>query len=94
MDQPTDDRVITNTGWLFVLTSSSLVAFIWLAVSRYGAVPLGRDDEEPEFRTVSWIAMMFSAGMGIGLTFYGVSEPLSHCVTPGRVQPSRRCRSW
>ena len=74
---------ITNTGWLFVLTASAFVVFvIWLAMSRYGNIPLGRDDEEPEFRTVSWIAMMFSAGMGIGLMFYGVSEPLSHFATP------------
>jgi choline/carnitine/betaine transport len=72
-----------NTGWLFVVTSSAFVIFVlWLAFSRFGAIPLGRDDEEPEFRTVSWIAMMFSAGMGIGLMFYGVAEPLSHLVTP------------
>jgi choline/carnitine/betaine transport len=72
-----------NTGWLFVVTSSAFVIFVlWLALSRFGAIPLGRDDEEPEFRTVSWIAMMFSAGMGIGLMFYGVAEPLSHLVTP------------
>lgn len=75
--------VMGNAGWLFVLTSSSFVVFvIWLAASRYGTIPLGRDDEEPEFRTVSWIAMMFSAGMGIGLMFYGVAEPISHMVTP------------
>ncbi|TNM45059.1 BCCT family transporter [Nocardioides albidus] len=75
--------VMTNTGWLFVLTSSGFVVFvIWLAMSRYGTIPLGRDDEEPEFRTTSWVAMMFSAGMGIGLMFYGVSEPLSHYVSP------------
>lgn len=75
--------VMRNTGWLFVLTATSLVVFvIWLALSRYGAITLGRDDEEPEFRTISWIAMMFSAGMGIGLMFYGVSEPISHFVTP------------
>ena len=72
-----------NTGWLFVVTSSAFVLFVlWLAVSRFGAIPLGRDDEEPEFKTISWIAMMFSAGMGIGLMFYGVAEPLSHLVTP------------
>ncbi|TCJ95250.1 BCCT family transporter [Nocardia alba] len=75
--------VITNTGWLFVLTATSFVVFvIWLAVSRYGRIPLGADDEKPEFRTVSWIAMMFSAGMGIGLMFWGVAEPLSHFVNP------------
>ena len=74
---------MANTGWLFVLTSSSFVVFVvWLAMSRYGNIPLGRDDEEPEFRTVSWVAMMFSAGMGIGLMFYGVSEPISHFATP------------
>jgi choline/carnitine/betaine transport len=75
--------VLTNVGWFFVLTASAFVLFVlWLAVSRYGNIPLGRDDEEPEFRTVSWIAMMFSAGMGIGLMFYGVAEPLTHFVTP------------
>ena len=74
---------MSNAGWLFVLTSSAFVVFvIWLALGKYGSIPLGRDDDEPEFRTSSWIAMMFSAGMGIGLMFYGVSEPLSHFVTP------------
>ncbi|MEV0078919.1 BCCT family transporter [Nocardia neocaledoniensis] len=75
--------VITNTGWLFVLVATAFVVFvIWLAISRYGRIPLGADDEKPEFRTVSWIAMMFSAGMGIGLMFWGVAEPLSHFVNP------------
>jgi choline/carnitine/betaine transport len=75
--------VMHNLGWLFVLLASSFVIFVlWLAASRYGRIPLGRDDEAPEFRTVSWIAMMFSAGMGIGLMFFGVSEPLSHYVAP------------
>jgi choline/carnitine/betaine transport len=75
--------VMDDMGWLFVTTASAFVVFvIWLAASNYGNIPLGRDDEEPEFRTVSWIAMMFSAGMGIGLMFYGVSEPISHFATP------------
>jgi choline/carnitine/betaine transport len=75
--------VMTNTGWLFVLTASAFVVFVlWLALGRYGRITLGRDDETPEFRTWSWVAMMFSAGMGIGLMFYGVSEPVSHFVTP------------
>jgi choline/carnitine/betaine transport len=77
------DAVITGGGWAFVLAASGFVVFaLWLAVSRYGRIPLGRDDEAPEFRTVSWIAMMFSAGMGIGLMFYGVAEPLSHFTSP------------
>ncbi|KAB0547773.1 BCCT family transporter [Pseudomonas argentinensis] len=75
--------VIVNFGWFFVLTSTIFVVFVlWLAASRYGKIPLGKDGEEPEFRTTSWIAMMFSAGMGIGLMFFGVAEPLSHYVSP------------
>jgi choline/carnitine/betaine transport len=65
-------------GWLFVLTASGFVVFaLWLALGKYGNIPLGRDDDEPEFSTTSWVAMMFSAGMGIGLMFYGVNEPLT-----------------
>ncbi|MEU9984484.1 BCCT family transporter [Streptomyces sp. NPDC050856] len=72
-----------NGGWAFVLAASGFVVFaLWLAVSRYGRIQLGQEHEEPEFGTVSWVAMMFSAGMGIGLMFYGVSEPLAHFTTP------------
>ncbi|WP_351230893.1 BCCT family transporter [Streptomyces sp. NPDC002133] len=72
-----------NGGWAFVLAASGFVVFaLWLAISRYGRIELGQEHEEPEFRTVSWVAMMFSAGMGIGLMFYGVSEPLAHFVNP------------
>lgn len=75
--------LIHNGGWAFVLAASGFVIFaLWLAMSRYGKITLGKEGEEPEFRTVSWVAMMFSAGMGIGLMFYGVSEPLSHFITP------------
>ncbi|MVA76342.1 BCCT family transporter [Auraticoccus sp. F435] len=77
------DWVVTNLGWFFVILATGFVIFVLvLAASRYGRIPLGRDDEQPEFRTASWIAMMFSAGMGIGLMFYGVNEPLTHFVTP------------
>lgn len=75
--------IISGAGWAFVLAASGFVIFaIWLALSKYGRIPLGRDDEQPEFRTVSWVAMMFSAGMGIGLMFYGVGEPLAHFTSP------------
>ncbi|MFG2888864.1 BCCT family transporter [Streptomyces sp. NPDC048248] len=75
--------VIDNLGWAFVLSASAFVIFaIWLAISKYGRITLGKEGEDPEFRTVSWVAMMFSAGMGIGLMFYGVSEPLGHFMTP------------
>ncbi|MFE0778004.1 BCCT family transporter [Streptomyces sp. NPDC058861] len=77
------DGLIRDGGWAFMLAASGFVVFaLWLAVSRYGRITLGREEEGPEFRTVSWIAMMFSAGMGIGLMFYGVSEPLAHYGTP------------
>ncbi len=72
-----------NGGWAFVLAASGFVVFaLWLAVSRYGKITLGKEGEQPEFRTVSWVAMMFSAGMGIGLMFFGVNEPLSHFIDP------------
>ena len=75
--------LVTDMGWLFVLSASGFVLFsLWLAFSKFGQIPLGKDGEKPEFRTVSWIAMMFSAGMGIGLMFFGVAEPLAHYVTP------------
>ena len=75
--------VMSGAGWFFILTASGFVVFaLWLAVSRYGKIPLGRDDERPEFRTSSWVAMMFSAGMGIGLMFFGVAEPLTFFTDP------------
>lgn len=75
--------LIHTSGWAFVLAASGFVVFaLWLAVSRYGRITLGREGEKPEFRTVSWVAMMFSAGMGIGLMFYGVNEPLTHFTSP------------
>ena len=75
--------VIENTGWLFVLAASFFVVFvICLAASKYGRIKLGADDEQPQFRTVSWIAMMFAAGMGIGLMFFGSAEPLSFFISP------------
>jgi glycine betaine transporter len=77
------DWLTGNFAWAFVLAATGFVGFsIWLMVSKYGKVRLGRDDERPEFSRFSWFAMMFSAGMGIGLLFYGVSEPISHFLTP------------
>ena len=70
--------VVDNTGWLFVLAGTVFVFFIFgVALSKFGHIRLGGDDEKPEFSTLSWIAMMFAAGMGIGLMFYGVAEPLT-----------------
>lgn len=70
-------------GWHLVLTVAVLLVFpLWLCVSPYGAVRLGRDDEKPAFSTFSWFAMLFSAGMGIGMLFYGVAEPILHYAHP------------
>ncbi|MGK5627660.1 BCCT family transporter [Streptomyces sp. URMC 123] len=75
--------VLSNFGWLFVVAADAfLVLCVVIALSRFGRIRLGRDDAEPEFGNLAWIAMMFSAGMGIGLMFYGVGEPLQHYLSP------------
>ncbi|HEY5738310.1 MAG TPA: BCCT family transporter [Gammaproteobacteria bacterium] len=68
-----------SRGWFVMLAVSfMLLVSIWLALSRYGGIKLGRDDDEPEFSTVSWLTMLFAAGMGVGLLFWGSAEPLTH----------------
>jgi glycine betaine transporter len=82
--------ITTNFGWFFVLTSGAFLIFsVFLAVTRYGNIKLGPDDSTPEFSTFSWVSMMFATGMGIGLMFYGVAEPLTHLNTPpmGMAEP-------
>ena len=75
--------IIATFGWLFVLSTAAFLIFAGvLAFSRFGRVRLGQDDDRPEFRTTSWVAMMFSAGMGIGLMFFAVAEPISHLTAP------------
>ncbi|MET9465264.1 BCCT family transporter [Streptomyces sp. NPDC006544] len=75
--------VLNNFAWLFVIAADVfLVMCVVLAISRFGRIRLGEDDSEPEFTNLAWIAMMFSAGMGIGLMFYGVGEPLTHYLNP------------
>ncbi|MEI3605023.1 BCCT family transporter [Pseudogracilibacillus sp. SE30717A] len=70
-------------GWLHHFTGGIIILFvISLALSKYGHIKLGKDDDEPEYSTFSWFAMLFSAGMGIGLVFWGVAEPLSHYYDP------------
>lgn len=77
------DQVATALGWYYVLIVTGFVLFvIVLGVGRLGDIRLGRETDEPEFRLSAWLAMLFAAGMGIGLVFWGVSEPLSHLVNP------------
>lgn len=74
---------ITNAGWLLNITMMmAVVTMLYIGCSRLGRIKLGTDDEEPEFGWFSWVAMMFGAGIGVGIFFYGPSEPLSHYITP------------
>ncbi|HBD64486.1 MAG TPA: choline transporter, partial [Clostridiales bacterium] len=72
-----------NFGWAYLISMFVFVLFsLVLAFSKYGNIKLGPDDSEPEYSTTSWFAMLFGAGMGIGLVFWGVAEPISHFVSP------------
>ncbi|MGG3019862.1 BCCT family transporter [Geobacillus stearothermophilus] len=75
--------LIDKFGWFYLFSASLFLAFsLFLIFSRYGNICLGRDGEEPEYSYMTWFAMLFSAGMGIGLVFWGVAEPVSHYYTP------------
>ncbi|TXR58268.1 BCCT family transporter [Quadrisphaera setariae] len=75
--------VVATFSWYYVLIAAFFVAFaLAMGFSRFGDIKLGRDEEEPEFSALAWFALLFAAGMGIGLVFYGASEPLSHYVDP------------
>jgi len=73
----------TNFGWLFIMAANIFIIFmIYLALSKFGKIKIGGVDAEKEFSDISWIAMLFSAGMGIGLMFFGVGEPIWHLNFP------------
>lgn len=75
--------IIGNVSWLYILTVAIiLLSVIFLAVSRYGDIKLGPDHSQPDYRDITWFAMLFSAGMGIGLMFFGVAEPVMHFTNP------------
>ena len=77
----------TSRAWFIMLTASlMLILAIVLAASRYGQIKLGKDSDEPEFSTISWLTMLFAAGMGVGLLFWGTAEPLSHYLLIARFQ--------
>ena len=74
-------------GWLYLASMTGFLLFaIYLCFSRFGHVRLGLDDERPEFSTLTWFAMLFSAGMGIGMLFFGVAEPMWHYIDPPNMQ--------
>lgn len=75
--------LVNDFGWLYLIAMFIFVAFsVTLAFSRYGQIRLGNDNDRPEFSTLTWFGMLFGAGMGIGLVFWGVAEPLNHFVAP------------
>lgn len=77
------DGIVRNFSWYYVLIAAFFVGFsVFVGFSRFGDIKLGKDRDEPEFSTGSWFSLLFAAGMGIGLVFYGVSEPLSHFASP------------
>ena len=68
--------VLFQDLWLFFM--------VWLYFSKYGSLKLGKDDDEPEFPALTWFSMMFSCGVGVGLFYYGVAEPVYHYTQPNR----------
>ncbi|TDL31833.1 BCCT family transporter [Jeotgalibacillus sp. S-D1] len=85
---------ISNTfGWYYLVIIMIFLSFcVYLALSRYGQIKLGKPGEKPEFTLLSWFAMLFSAGMGMGLVFWTTAEPISHAFisTPGSEEGSDR----
>ncbi|SSY70294.1 Glycine betaine transporter BetP [Alysiella crassa] len=87
--------IVNNGSWYYILTVAViLITTVYLSLSRYGNIKLGLDHSKPEYSDFSWFAMLFSAGMGIGLMFFGVAEPVMHFLSPplgegGNVQAAR-----
>ena len=82
--------IMTNLGWFYIFGVTAFLFFlIWIAMSRYGHVRLGADDERPEHSTATWFGMLFAAGIGSILMFWGVAEPISHFANPpsGSMEP-------
>ena len=83
------NQYFKSRGWFVMLSVSGMLFLcMWLAFSRYGEIRLGSDDDRPEFSTPSWIAMLFAAGMGVGLLFWAVAEPLTHYAFAVDVMPN------
>ncbi|NTU88955.1 MAG: BCCT family transporter [Actinobacteria bacterium] len=73
----------TDFGWLYLLVVAAFIIFLlWLAFSKYGNIRLGKDSEKPAYKYSSWFYMLFAAGMGIGLSFWSVAEPMTHYLSP------------
>ncbi len=81
-----NSTIVNGVGWWYVVLCTGFVIFaLWAGLSKVGNIRLGRDDEKPEFALGSWFCMLFAAGMGIGLVFWGVAEPLWHMIAPPEI---------
>lgn len=81
--------IVNNMSWFYILVVSLiLILAIYLGFSRYGDIRLGPDHSKPDYKFTTWLAMLFSAGMGIGLMFFGVSEPVMHFLSPPTADPN------
>ncbi|WP_408914492.1 BCCT family transporter [Brucella pseudogrignonensis] len=84
----TQNSILANFGWFYLLVVGIFLASVLLlSLGRYGRLKLGPDDSTPDFSFLSWVAMLFAAGMGIGLMYYAVGEPMSHFMTPPTAAP-------
>lgn len=80
--------ITTSFSWFYVLSVAIfLIVLIYIALSDMGKIKLGPDHSQPKYSQASWFAMLFTAGMGIGLMFFGVAEPIMHYVTPPAGEP-------
>jgi len=83
-----------SRAWFIMLAVSfMLITCLFLALSRYGRIKLGKDDDEPEFSTVSWLTMLFAAGMGVGLLYWGTAEPMTHYLLISDYEDPRKAAS-
>lgn len=81
--ETTQALIVDNASWFYVLSVALiLIATVYLGLSRYGNIRLGPDHAQPDYSFVSWLSMLFAAGMGIGLMFFGVAEPVMHYLAP------------
>jgi choline/glycine/proline betaine transport protein len=77
------DFIATQFGWFYTIVVSAFLVFVlWVGLGRYGRIRLGPDDARPDYSYLTWFAMLFSAGMGIGVLFWSVAEPLNHFAIP------------
>jgi len=80
--------LVNKFGWFYLLSATGFLIFaLFLIFSKYGNIKLGKENDEPEYSYLTWFAMLFSAGMGIGLIFWGAAEPISHYYNPPTSDP-------